>query len=147
MIIFILSALRKSTNFYADLLRPIVVINLLSQLRFSSLEFLKDLRASLLILWSIFTWVFFFSLAGFYLFRFSFEGMNYFMNLSMSFESMFIALTTANFPDIMLNAYYDNYFVFFFFMIYLLIGIFFLISLFTAHVFNNYKNRLEGRIE
>ena len=59
---------------------------------------------------------------------------------------MMIALTTANFPDVMLPAYYRSFFYMFFFLIYLTIGIYFLISILIANVFNKYKNRLEERI-
>ena len=146
MILFILSALNITTFFYADLMRPVVIFNLLSQLRFSFLEFLRDLKASASILFSIFCWITFFTLAGYYLFRYSFEGLKHFYNLEMSFISLLNSLTTANFPDVMLEAYFNNYFVSFFFIVYMLIGLYFLLSFLIAHVFNNYKRRLEERI-
>ena len=59
---------------------------------------------------------------------------------------MMTAMTTANFPDVMLPAYYKNYFIIFFFLIYLLIGLYFLLSVLIANVFNKYKGRLEERI-
>ena len=90
--------------------------------------------------------MFFFALAGFYIFRYSFEGLEYFTDLKTSFISMMTALTTANFPDVMLPAYYNNFFVVFFFLIYLLFGIYFLLSVLIANVFNKYKGRLEERI-
>ena len=97
-------------------------------------------------MFSIFAWIFFFALAGFYLFRNSFEGLTYFKNLQQSFMSMLTAMTTANYPDVMLPEYYNNFFVVFFFIIYLLFGIFFLLSVLIANVFNKYKTRLEERI-
>ena len=60
---------------------------------------------------------------------------------------MMTALTTANFPDVMLPAYYENFYVMFFFIIYLMVGIYFLLSILIANVFNKYKNRLEDRIK
>lgn len=59
---------------------------------------------------------------------------------------MLTAMTTANYPDVMLPQYYNNFFVVFFFIIYLLFGIFFLLSVLIANVFNKYKTRLEERI-
>ena len=145
-IVFILAIFNISSVFYADLIRPVIVFDLFSQLRFSSIEFLRDVRSSISILFSIFAWIFFFALAGFYLFRNSFEGLTYFKNLQQSFMSMLTAMTTANYPDVMLPQYYNNFFVVFFFIIYLLFGIFFLLSVLIANVFNKYKTRLEERI-
>ena len=70
----------------------------------------------------------------------------YFIDLKTSFVSMMTAMTTANFPDVMLPAYRENFFVAFFFMIYLLMGLYFLLSVLIANVFNKYKGRLEERI-
>ena len=60
--------------------------------------------------------------------------------------SMLTAMTTANYPDVMLPSYYNNFYVVFFFMIYLLFGIYFLLSVLIANVFNKYKTRLEERV-
>ena len=145
-VVFILAMFNISSVFFADLIRPVIVFDLFSQLRFSSIEFLRDLRSSISILFSIFAWIFFFALAGFYLFRNSFEGLVYYKNLQQSFMSMLTAMTTANYPDVMLPSYYNNFYVVFFFMIYLLFGIYFLLSVLIANVFNKYKTRLEERV-
>lgn len=59
---------------------------------------------------------------------------------------MVIALTTANFPDVLLPAYRDNYWTMLFFIVYMLIGLYFLLNLLIANVFSKYKGRLEERI-
>jgi two pore calcium channel protein len=59
---------------------------------------------------------------------------------------MLILLTTANFPDVMLPAYYENYFYMAFFVIYLLVGLFFLMNLLLASVFIKFKERFERKI-
>ena len=60
---------------------------------------------------------------------------------------MLTLLTTANFPDVMLPAYQKNYFSMIFFVSFLLVGLFFLLSLLLASVFNKFKGRLKERIE
>lgn len=59
---------------------------------------------------------------------------------------MFTALTTANFPDVMLPAYLNNFWVVLFFVLYLLVGLYFIISILIANVFSKYKGRLEERV-
>ena len=59
---------------------------------------------------------------------------------------MLTLLTTANFPDVMLPAYQANYFSMLFFVTYLLLGLYFLINLLVASVFNKYKGRLADKI-
>ena len=98
------------------------------------------------ILFTLMTWILTFSLVGFYLFRYSFESVAYFNNYSRSFYSMFTALTTSNFPDVMLPTYHDNYWTMLFFIIYLLFGLYLLVNLLIANVFAKYKGRLEDRI-
>ena len=110
------------------------------------MESLRDMKASFSILFTILAWISFFALAGFYLFRYTFEGNKYFLDLETSLYSMMTALTTANFPDVMLPAYYEHFWVMLFFLVYLILGIYFLLSILIANVFNKYKNRLEERI-
>lgn len=57
---------------------------------------------------------------------------------------MMTLITTANFPDVMLPGYLENFLNGIFFISYLMIGIFFLLSLLLAVVFNKYKGRLEA---
>jgi len=136
-----------STPFVADLLRPFVIINFLGSMRSQLVESLKDFKASITILMTIFSWVFVFAISGFYLFRYSLEGAAYFTTVKRSFMSMFTLLTTANFPDVMLLAYNENYFYMLFFATYLLVGLYFLLNLLLASVFSKYKKRLTERIE
>ena len=72
--IFIIGFFSISLALFGDLLRPIVCMNFMSQLRFNLFETARDLKASITILFSIFSWIFFFALVGFYMFRNSFEG-------------------------------------------------------------------------
>jgi hypothetical protein len=90
----------------------------------------------------IFAYVTFFSLIGFYSFKYSLEGFTWFPTANQSFYQMLILLTTANFPDIMLPAYNNSRFSCLFFIFYLMLGLYFLQNILLAVVLNNYKKRL-----
>lgn len=56
---------------------------------------------------------------------------------------MLVLLTTANFPDIMLPAYYRNYWNALFFIGYMCFGLFFLTNILLANIFAQFRQRLE----
>ena len=64
----------------------------------------------------------------------------YFQNLNVAFMSLFILLTNANFPDIMMPAYRANRLSFLFFLCFLLIGLYLLMQLVLAVIFHTFKN-------
>ena len=57
---------------------------------------------------------------------------------------MFILLTTANFPDIMLPEYDKNPINCFVFVSFLILGLFFMMNVLLANVFSKFQQRLEG---
>lgn len=95
---------------------------------------------------TVFAFIFLYAIVGFYTFRYTFEGGQDFATFSEGYTSMLTLLTTANFPDVMLPAYRVNYFNMSFFVSYLCIGLFFLLNILLAVVFNKYKGRLEAKI-
>lgn len=58
---------------------------------------------------------------------------------------MAILLTTSNFPDVMLPAYYESSYSVIFFITYLILGLYFLLNTLLATIFTNYKKRLQAR--
>lgn len=60
---------------------------------------------------------------------------------------MLILMTTANFPDIMLPAYSKNYWYCMYFVSYLIIGLYFMMSFLLANVFLKFKDRLEKQAD
>jgi two pore calcium channel protein len=58
---------------------------------------------------------------------------------------MVILLTTANFPDVMLPSYNMNRAACIFFIFFLLFGLYFLLNVLLAIVFDNYKSRIEAQ--
>ena len=86
--------------------------------------------------------VVFFSWTGMILFNDSVEGELYFSSLSDSCWYMLILLTTANYPDVMMPAYAESRWYCIFFILYLLLGLFFLFNLVLAVFYNNYSSQL-----
>ena len=75
---------------------------------------------------------------GFYMFGPSAtkEGSPYFQTFLLSFINLFVLLTTANFPDVMMPSYYEHNFAFLFFFSYLMISLYFLMNLLLAVVYD-----------
>ena len=88
-------------------------------------------------------YVLFFGWVGVRLFRGTIEGEKYFTSLWDGIFNLMVLLTTANFPDIMLPAYKSNQAYSLFFIIYLIMGVFFMMNLILATFYSNYKNRVD----
>ena len=128
--------------FVAILLRPIVFGTFLHLVRTNSRQFLHDIKDSAAFIVAIFLFIFTYSLIGVYLFRYSYEGYTHYPTFDLAVYKNIILMTTANFPDIMLPAYERNYWFMLYFVSYLILGLFFLMSFLLANVFNKFKTRL-----
>jgi two pore calcium channel protein, plant len=102
--------------------------------------------SSVLIL-TIFSYVAFFSFVGYFTFRTTLEGYIYFQTPSLSCFYMFVLLTTANFPDVMLPAYNANRWFCLYFIGYLCMGLYFLQNVLLATVQYNYQRRIQKKVE
>ena len=56
---------------------------------------------------------------------------------------MYICITTENFPDVMLFALNNNAACSLYFILFILVGVYFLMSVLLAVIFDNFKNRVE----
>ena len=92
----------------------------------------------------IVVYVVFCSWVGFMLFKGSPQGVQYFVSLPETCWQMFILLTTANYPDVMLPAYQMGTGYVIFFVGYLVV--FFFLNLLLAVTYSNYKKRVEESI-
>lgn len=86
-------------------------------------------------------YVYFFSFVALYLFAGSIEGSLNYSSLEAAFYTMFITLTTSNFPNAMLPGYGVNRLVSFFFIFYLVMGLFILMNLLLAVIYTKYQDR------
>ncbi|XP_041079189.1 two pore calcium channel protein 1-like isoform X2 [Polyodon spathula] len=79
-----------------------------------------------------------FAILGFYLFSQN-PSDPYFNTLENSIVSLFVLLTTANFPDVMMPAYSKNPWSCVFFIVYLSIELYFIMNLLLAVVFDTFN--------
>ncbi|MGH0155142.1 UNVERIFIED_CONTAM: hypothetical protein FKN15_028551 [Acipenser sinensis] len=79
-----------------------------------------------------------FAILGFYLFSQN-PSDPYFNTLENSIVSLFVLLTTANFPDVMMPAYSRNTWSCVFFIVYLSIELYFIMNLLLAVVFDTFN--------
>jgi two pore calcium channel protein, plant len=139
----LLSAIRDNFPYLTNFFRPLVMLLYLAQQRAQMKNiFLFVLKDTAIIILMIYAYVIFYSLIGFYLFKYTLEGFAVFSTQGSTIYQMLICLTTANFPDVMLPAYNSSRYNCLFFIVYLLIGLYCLNNILLAVVFGNYKQRL-----
>ena len=119
------------------LIRPFIYIYMFGRLRRNWLNILKVIWKTkfiyLLLLINILT----FSCIGYFLFN---EKKGYFESLGESFLQLYILLTTCNFPDIMLDSMKKSKIAMIYFIIYISINIFIILSLLQTLYTNKYNN-------
>mmetsp|Transcript_4748 Transcript_4748/g.6259 ORF Transcript_4748/g.6259 Transcript_4748/m.6259 type:complete len:209 (+) Transcript_4748:548-1174(+) len=130
--------------YIANLMRVVVVLCFSSGLRISILSLFQDVRDSIAILITIFTYILFFTIVVYYFYEPTFLGISDFKNIRRAYRNMAILFTTANYPDIMLPEFRHNFYNIFLFALFLIAGPYFLMNLLMANVFNKYTQRLEA---
>ncbi|XP_054977630.1 two pore channel protein 2-like [Sorex araneus] len=74
------------------------------------------------------------------------EGSHYFTNiLEIAFE-LYVLVTTANSPDVMMPAYDANWWYSLYFITYIIINTYIFMSVFLAVVYNNYRKHLKNEL-
>ena len=131
--------------YIGNLMRVPVLFSFAPALFKSFKSLFLDLKDSFAILTTIFTYILVFTLTVYYFYRPMNEGITNFGTLRDAYKQMTILFTTANYPDIFLPAMNVNYFHCFFFMFFMLMGLYFLTNLLLANVFNKYQNRLNEK--
>ena len=66
-----------------------------------------------------------------------------FSTFTQSYWSMFVCLTVENYPDVMLFAQEKNSAYALFFVFFILVGCFYLLSVLLAVIFDNFKSRID----
>lgn len=73
------------------------------------------------------------------------EGKQHFPNIIDAMWTLWIAVTTANYPDVMMPAYNENRLAAIYFVVFMIITFFFLMNVILASVVNAYDNELDRR--
>jgi two pore calcium channel protein len=73
------------------------------------------------------------------------EGKEHFPNIIDAMWTLWICVTTANYPDVMMPAYNENRLTALYFVIFMVITFFFLMNVILASVVNAYDNELDRR--
>jgi len=121
-----------------ELLKPVLAIGLYRQVRSYAKRFLFVITSTTSFIACIIVYVYFFSYMGMSLYEFSIEGGQTFTDIRTAFWTLFITLTTSNFPNVMLPSYNVNRICAAFFLIYLIIGLFLLMNLVLALIYTAY---------
>ncbi|XP_028580772.2 two pore channel protein 2-like isoform X1 [Podarcis muralis] len=74
------------------------------------------------------------------------EGLPYFSNYLEIVFDMYVLVTTANSPDVMMPAYDFSWWYCLFFIVYVIINTYIFMSVFLAVVYNNYRKHLKNEI-
>ncbi|XP_036385875.1 two pore calcium channel protein 1-like [Megalops cyprinoides] len=122
-------------------LRPIFLVDCryCGAMRRNLRQIFQSLPPFLDILLLLFFFMLIFSVLGFYLFSPNTADPN-FRTLENSIVSLFVLLTTANFPDVMMPAYSRNRWSCVFFIVYLSIELYFIMNLLLAVVFDTFND-------
>ena len=105
------------------------------------------MKATFVMVVVILAFVYFFAFVGMRIFAGTVEGTRNFSTLPESFWNMFVLLTTANFPDIMLPAYYINRYMCLFFIFFLVFGLWLLMNLFLAIFYSRFQAETDQSID
>ncbi|KAK5865515.1 hypothetical protein PBY51_019781 [Eleginops maclovinus] len=146
----------KATNCYgvrwSRVLRPLLLVNVTEgrQLR----RAFRSIRNALPQIFYVFL-LFMFSLLIFSLMALkllgkrgltTIDGSPYFTNYLEIVFDLYVLVTTANSPDVMMPAYNASFYFAIFFILYILINTYIFMSVFLAVVYNNYKYHLKEEV-
>jgi len=133
----------QGRTYVAQFIRPLVFVLFVRSVRECCKRIYESIKEAVSIAFLLAVQVVFFGYLGLVLFKGTAEGETYFSSLEDSFWNMLVLLTTSNFPDIMLPAYAQSRWYALFFIIYLILGLFFLMNLVLAVFYNNYRSEIE----
>ncbi|XP_005945747.1 two pore segment channel 3 [Haplochromis burtoni] len=146
----------KAANYYgvrwSRVLRPLLLVNVTEgrQLR----RAFRSIRNALPQIFYVFL-LFMFSILIFALMALkllgkrgltNINGTPYFTSYLEIMFDLYVLVTTANSPDVMMPAYNSNFFFAVFFIVYILINTYIFMSVFLAVVYNNYKKYLKEEV-
>lgn len=135
----------QTTTYIPNFLKPVIVIAFSSTISGTLSQVVGNMKDALAVIVTIFTFIGFFSVIGFFIWRGRLEGYQNFSTMGSTYYQMTILLTTSNFPDIMLPALKKSTMAFFFFWLFLTMGLYLLLNMLLATIFSGYKRRITER--
>ena len=139
----LIALFKQRSGILTGLLKPAIVSLQFKTLRSNFALLMLNIKDSAVTLSVIFLFILYFSFFASLIFYSTFEGTAITNRISDSYWAFTVLLTTENYPDVMLLAYNSRYYSVFFFLVFVVIGVFYLLSILLAIVFDNYKNRVK----
>ena len=130
--------MKRKPPFFACFIKPVIVASCFATVRQNFFALVKDLRDSIIIIFSILIYVLLYSQFVYAICQGSNEYM-FFWERIESFYNMLILLTTANFPDIMLPSYERHWIYSFFFINFLLIALYLFLNILLANFYSKFQ--------
>ncbi|CAD5119110.1 DgyrCDS7754 [Dimorphilus gyrociliatus] len=138
---------------WSRVLRPLYLINFPQsrQVRQVFRNIRRTLPGILSVLVLYFCSLLFFSLMAYKLFEkqnisYS-DGRKYFQNFFDGFWDLYVLVTSANNPDVMIPSYNKSHYYAIFFVLFLVINLFLFMSIVLAVIYNNYRRHLKNEIK
>mmetsp|Transcript_34366 Transcript_34366/g.60229 ORF Transcript_34366/g.60229 Transcript_34366/m.60229 type:complete len:654 (-) Transcript_34366:1428-3389(-) len=129
--------------YFAQFIRPLIFLLIVRAVREVFLRIYYVLAEAKAVIGLLVLHVAIFSWVGKILFKNTAEGDLYFSSYTEALFNMFILLTNSNFPDIMLPVFALNGAYTLFFIVFSLLGMFFLLNILLGVFYSNYKMQLE----
>ncbi|XP_022086007.1 two pore calcium channel protein 1-like [Acanthaster planci] len=139
---------------WSRLLRPLFVVNFpeMREIRRSFRNIRRSLPEILAVLVLLFLFLFLFALLGRELFADDqlekvLSSEKYFVNYFENIWELYILVTTANSPDVMMPAYDASGFYMIFFVVFVLLCNYIFMSIFLAVIYKNYRKHLKNEVQ
>ena len=127
-----------SYGYFATWMRPVLFVLSIRSVKSFWRRYLSVIKGSLPMVFFIIIYIFWFAWMGNRLFSGTIEGIQYFPSVGEAFFSMFVLLTTANYPDISLASYAQARHYAVFYIVFLMIGLFMFMNLLLAIFYASY---------
>lgn len=128
------------------IIRPVVFLGYTKKVREAANRVAKTIPNVLDVFLALGLCVFLFSWFGLILFADTNEGKDKFNTWEMAITNLYILFTTANCPDIFVEAYETHRMSFFFFFGFIILTVYLLSNVLLASIYDAYKEQLKGMI-
>ncbi|TMW62135.1 hypothetical protein Poli38472_009628 [Pythium oligandrum] len=130
---------------FSQLLRPVLLLTVSERLRSGFLSLARVAGRVVDGLLAVVVLIVLYTIGGMMIFEGTLEGATYFANFGQGSLNLMIALTTANFPDVMMPGYDQTRISSLFFISFLTIGLLLMMHLVFASIYQNYRIEVSQR--